>query len=111
MLVVKPYDAAFLRFAHDVADCLVFRKVEVVVCLDAAAVGVGRHGVPYAAFLQLGETHLELARAFFEGGVYNELVDCAISIRGRITLASLLGDWKIFLYALSGCGEWMQMNG
>ena len=43
------------------AHCRVFGKFEVEVNLHATVVGVGRHGVPGAAGLKLGHSHLKLA--------------------------------------------------
>ena len=77
LLVVEPHHAALLRLPHDVCDGLVLRKVEVIVGLDAAAVCVGRHRVPYRALLQLSETHLQLTGAFLQHGVDDELIDSA----------------------------------
>ena len=78
LFVVKPNDTAFLRFAHNMANSLSIRKVEVVVCLNATTMRVRWHCVPHTTLLQLCQTHLKLARSLFESGVDNELIDCAL---------------------------------
>ena len=78
LLVVQPYVAALLGLTHDVTDGLSVGQVEVVVSLDAATVGVRRHGVPDGTGVELCQTELQLAGAFLEHVVDDELVDGAV---------------------------------
>ena len=59
-------------------DGLVLWQVEVVVSLNASAVGVGRHGVPCGAGVELGQSELQLAGSFLEHIVDYELIDGAV---------------------------------
>ena len=78
LLVVEPYDAALFGLTHDMGDSLVLRQVEVVVGLDAATVGVGRHGVPGSTRVELSQSELQLAGSFLEHVVDDKLVDGAV---------------------------------
>ena len=51
-----------------------------------------RHGVPYAARLQFGQTHLELAGTFLEDVVHDELVDDTV-----VALLQLAGSHAVCL--------------
>ena len=75
LLVLEPYHTGFLGLAHHVAYLLTLGQIEIVISLDTATMGVRWHGVPYATLLQLGQTHLQLAGALLEGGIYTQLVD------------------------------------
>ena len=57
---------------------LLLREVEIVVGLDAATVGVRRHRVPRSTWVELGQTKLELAGAFLQYVVDDELIDGAV---------------------------------
>ena len=112
--VLHPYDAFFLRFAHEVADGVAFRHVEVEICFHTATVSMCRHGVPYTTRFQFCQSHLQLARTFFKYVVNNQLVDNAVvaffhlSCRERIcfqrTFASVDGDQLSFVLLVSSSG-------
>ena len=78
LLVVEPNNAALLRLTHDVSDGLIFWKVEIVVGFNTAAVCVRRHRIPGSTGIELCQSELKLARAFFENVVYDEFVDGAV---------------------------------
>ena len=113
LLVVEPYDAVFLGLTHEVTHGVAFGNVEIEIGLDATVVSVGGHGVPYAAGLEFGQTHLELTGTLFEHIVDNELVDDAVIALLHLAsgeavgldraFASVDGD-ELGLVGLVGCG-------
>ena len=62
-MIGYPHVAGFLRLAHQVQNPLVFRNIEVEISFHPAIVYVGRHGVPYTARSQDGQSHHQLATA------------------------------------------------
>ena len=78
LLVVQPYHTALLRLSHDMGNGLLLRQVEVVVGLDTATVGVGRHGVPGSTRVQLCQTELQLAGAFLQHIIDDQLIHGAV---------------------------------
>ncbi|MPM41142.1 hypothetical protein SDC9_87792 [bioreactor metagenome] len=54
--------AGLVRVTHQVHHASIVGNVEIQIALGAAIVGVGGHGVPHAAGVQLGQAHDDLAR-------------------------------------------------
>ena len=57
------------------AHLLSLGHIEIVVGLNTTTVGMRGHGVPHAALLQLGQSHLQLTGSLLQRGIHNQLVD------------------------------------
>ena len=78
LLVVEPDKTVLLRLAHKMAYGITFRHIEVKIHLDTAVVGMCRHSVPHAAWLQFGQSHLQLAWTLFKHIRHDELIDYSV---------------------------------
>ena len=103
LLVLKPYHAGLLWFAHHMTDLLTLGQIEVVVGLDAATMCVWWHGVPYATLLQLGQSHLQLAWTFLKSCIHNQLIDGALVTLSLGAQRLLIGTDDDCLQAPGSC--------
>ena len=58
---MHPDMTGFLRLAHEMADRLIVRDLEIEIDFHTTFVSVCRHSIPGAAWLKLCHTHLKLA--------------------------------------------------
>ena len=76
LVAFHPDMTGFIHFAHEMADSLVFRDIEIEISFHTTAVHVRRHRVPYAARFQFRHTHLQLAGR--KDLIDDHLVDVAV---------------------------------